>query len=108
MIIYKIDETQYTDESILELAKFRGYTEKIMEEQDVLDEEGNKTGTEMVEVDNPEAPIDYIGRVFKDMADSWVSERLVRQKRIDLREQEKTDTKTIKDSIAATTAITKE
>lgn len=108
MILYKIDESNYTDAEIMALAKHKGYQEKVIQEQDVLDADGVKTGTEMVEVDNPELPIDYIGRVFKQMADSWISDRLIREKRIQLREQEKTDIENIKASISATTAITKE
>lgn len=107
MILYKLDDKKFSKEDILENAKFKGYQEKITQEQDILDEEGNKTGTERVEVDNPETPIDYIGRVFKEMADNWVSERLIRNKKIQLRNQEKEDIETIKSQVALATKIEK-
>ena len=48
-----------TQENFLFYAKGKGWQEKVMEEQEVTDEEGNTT-TEMVEVDNPYTLSDFV------------------------------------------------
>jgi hypothetical protein len=84
-----------TDEEITNLSDELGYQETVREEQDVFDEDGNKTGTERVEVDNPQTRQEYVIEKAKEHLVPFLTRRIERNIKNDMRQQrrEKIDTK---------------
>ena len=93
-----IDTTIFTEEQILLFAKFRGYNETIQEEQIVTDENGVES-TNLVEVPNPQTPVDYISEKAKEVVSNWLSERLIKEAKQQKREEERVAVVNIKASV---------
>lgn len=78
-----------TDDEITNLSDELGYQETVREEQDVFDDDGNKVGTERVEVDNPQTRQEYVVEKAKDHLVPFLTRRIERDIKEEMREKQR-------------------
>jgi len=107
----EIDLNNFTEEEILNLAKYRGYKTEVAKivEEDVLDDNGNKIGVRSVTetVDNPQSPDAYLAEKGEEYVSNWLSERLVKEIKRQGRETINQNIKATKEQISTCLTISK-
>lgn len=87
-----------TKEKLENRADEAGYQETIRETQDVFNDEGEKVGTERVEVDNPQTKEEYIAEYIQDQLADMLARPEVQKVMQTKRQEERDEVEAVKQS----------